>query len=80
MSKYLGKTLTIVKPRIVNIETSIAEFEGFSAVLTEYVDDEYPELELEYGLPTSDTWGFKLWSITENNIERLLEQEAITIS
>jgi len=80
VGQYLGKTLTIVNPRIVNNETSISEFNGFSAVLTAYVDDEYPELEIEYGLPTSDAWGFKFWLITENNIERLLEQKAITIS
>ena len=86
MSKYLGKTLTIVNPLIVDSETYIEELEGFSAILTEYDDDddddddEYTELDLEYGLPTSDTWDFPFWSIPESSIECLLEQGAITIS
>jgi hypothetical protein len=74
MSRYAGKTLTIIKPEFVERETSISEFTGHSGVLTTYND-------LEYNLPTSDSWKtFYVWSISTFNIENLLEQGAISIS
>ena len=74
MNQYAGKTLTIIKAGVVERETSILEDEGYSGLLTVFDD-------LEYNLPTSDSWKtFDVWSLSIFDIEKLLEQGAISIS
>jgi hypothetical protein len=74
MSKYLGKTFTILKPEIVKDVISIVECEGYSAPLLRdpvYVDG--------YTLKDSEE-NYEPWVIGNREIEELLKKGAITIS
>jgi hypothetical protein len=71
MSKYLGKTFTILSPELVDDLICMEERAGYSEPLKQ---------DLESYTLRAYNYGDEPWVVNDSEIEELLELGAITIS